>query len=170
MLPNHFILCCTSFCPQYFPASGSFPMSQIVTSSGQRIGASASASLLPMNIQDWFPLGLIGSISLLSKGLSRVFSSTTIQKHQFFGTQPSLWTNSHVYRTPGKIITLTMWTFVGRVMSLLFNTLSSLVIACLPRSNCLLISWLQSPSAVILEPKERKFVTASTFPLPFAMK
>ena len=75
---------------QSFPASGSFPMSQFFTSGGQRIRASASASVLPMNIQDWFPLGLTGLISLHSKGLLGVFSNTTAQKHQFFGTQPSL--------------------------------------------------------------------------------
>ena len=76
-------------CPQSFSASGAFPMSQLFTSGGQSIGASASASVLPMNLQGWFPLGLTGLISLLSKGLSRVFSSTTVQKHQFFGTQLS---------------------------------------------------------------------------------
>ena len=76
-------------------------------------------------IQGWFPLGLTGLI-LQSKGLSRVFSSTTIQKHQFFGIQPSLWSNSHLYMTIGKTITLTIWTFVGKVMSLLFNTLGRL--------------------------------------------
>ena len=80
----------TSSCPQSFPASGSFPMSQFFTSGGQSIGISASASVLPMNIQDWFPLGLTGLISLQSKGLSRVFSNTTVQKHQLFGTQLSL--------------------------------------------------------------------------------
>ena len=78
------------FCLQSFPASGSFQMSQFFTSSGQSIGVSASASVLPMNIQDWFPLGWTGWISLLSKGLSRVFSNTTVQKHQFFDTQLSL--------------------------------------------------------------------------------
>ena len=82
-------------CLQYFPASESFPMSQFFTSGGQNIGVSASASVLPMNIQDWFLLGLTGLISLQSKGLSRVFSSTTIQKHQFFGAQLSLWSKSH---------------------------------------------------------------------------
>ena len=85
-----------SSCLQYFPASGSFPMSQLFTSGGQSIGASALASVLPMNIQGWSPLGLTGLISLLSKGLSRVFSKTTVQKHQFFGAQPSLWYNSHI--------------------------------------------------------------------------
>ena len=85
-----------SSCLQSFPASGSFPMSQLFKLGGQRIGTPASASVLPKNIQGWFPLGCTGWISLLSKGLSRVFSSTTIQKHQFFGIQPSLWSNSHI--------------------------------------------------------------------------
>ena len=79
--------------PQSFLASGSFPVSQLFTSGGQSIRA--SASVLPMSIQGWFPLGLTGLISLLYKGLSRVFSSTTVQKHQFFSFQPSLWSNSH---------------------------------------------------------------------------
>ena len=79
---------------QSFPDSGTFPMSQFFTPGSQSIGVSASACL-PMNIQDWFPWGLTGLISLQSKGLSIVFSSTTVQKHQFFGTQPSFWSNSH---------------------------------------------------------------------------
>ena len=79
-----------SSCLQSFPASGSFQMSQFFTSGAQSIGVSASASLLPMNIQDWFPLGWADWISLQSKGLSRVFSNTTVQKHQFFGAQLSL--------------------------------------------------------------------------------
>ena len=125
-------------------------------------GASASASILPMNIQGWFPLGLTGLI-LLSKGLSRVFSNTTIQKHQFSGTQPSLESNFHM--TIGKTIALTIWTFfVGKLMSLLFNTLFRFVKAFLPRNKCFLISWLQSLSAVILEPKKIKSVIDSTFP------
>ena len=90
-----------SSCPQSFPAPGSFPMSQFLTSGGWSIGLSTSSSVLPMNIQDWFPLGLTGLI-LQSKGLSRVFSNTTVQKHQFFGTQFSLWSNSHPYMTTGK--------------------------------------------------------------------
>ena len=85
-----------SSCLQSSPASGSFPMSQFFTSDGQSIGASASASVLPMNIQGWWPLGLTGLISLLSKGLLRVFSSTTVGKYQLFSTQPSLWSNSHI--------------------------------------------------------------------------
>ena len=79
-----------SSCLQSFPASGSFPVSQFFTSGGQSIGVSASASVRPINIQDWFPLGLTGWISLQSKGLSRVFSNTIVQKHQFFGAQLSL--------------------------------------------------------------------------------
>ena len=82
---------------QSFPASGSFQMSQFFTSGGQSIGASASASVLPTNIQDWFPLGLTGLISLQSKGLSRVFSNTTVQKHQCFSGQLSLVSNSHIH-------------------------------------------------------------------------
>ena len=80
---------------QSFPASGSFPMSQLFTSGGQNIGASVSASVLPMNIQGWFPLGLTSLISLKSKGFSKVSSSTTIWKHQFFTAHHSLWSNSH---------------------------------------------------------------------------
>ena len=82
---------------QSFPASGSFPVSQFFESGDQSIGASASASVLPINIQDWSPLGWIGWISLQSKGLSRVFSNTTVQKHQFFSAQLSLWSNSHIH-------------------------------------------------------------------------
>ena len=86
-----------SSCPQSLPASGSFPMSQLFSWGGQSIGVSASASVLPMNTQDWSPLGWI---SLQSKGLSRVFSNTTVQKHQFFGTQLSSQSNSHIYTWP----------------------------------------------------------------------
>ena len=86
-----------SSCPQSFPASGSFPMNQFFTSGGQSIGASASASVLPMSIQDWFPLGWTGSFSLQSKGLSRVFFSTRVQKYPFFSVQPPLWSNSHIH-------------------------------------------------------------------------
>ena len=86
-----------SSCLQSFLASGSFPVSQFFSLGGQSIGTSASASVFPMNIHDWFPLGLTGLISLQSKGLSRVFSNTTIQKHQFLGAQLSLWSNSHIH-------------------------------------------------------------------------
>ena len=94
MLSNHLILCWLLLCFQSFPASGSFTMSQLFASGGQSIRALAST--LPMNIQGWFPLGLTGLISLQSKGLSRVFSSTTVWRHQFFGAQPYLWSNSHI--------------------------------------------------------------------------
>ena len=98
MPSNHFILCCPLLLlPSIFPSIRSFPMSWLFASGGQSIGVSALASVLPMNIQGWFPLGLTGLISLLSKGLSRVFSNTTIQKHQFFLTQLSLLSNSHIY-------------------------------------------------------------------------
>ena len=86
-----------SSCLQSFPASGSFQMSQLFESSGQNIRASASSTVLPMNIQDWFPLGSTGWISLQSKGLSKVFSNTTVQKHQFFGAQLSSKSNSHIH-------------------------------------------------------------------------
>ena len=86
-----------SFCLQSFPASGSFPVCWLFTSGGRSIGVSASASILPMNIQGWFLLGLTGLISLQSKEFSRVFSITTVRKHPFFGTQSSLWSNSHIH-------------------------------------------------------------------------
>ena len=141
-------------CPQSFPASGSFQMSQLLASGGQSIGIAASTSVLPMNTQDWSPLGWTGWISLQSKGLSRVFSNTAVQKasilrHSAFFTVQL----SHPYMTTVKTA-LTRWTFVDKVISLLFNMLSRLVITFLPRSKRLLISWLQSPSAVILEPRK----------------
>ena len=89
-----------SSCPQSFPALGSFQMSQLFTSGGQSSGVSASASVLPMSTQDWSPLGWTGWISLQSKGLSRVFSNTTVQKHQFFGAQLSSQSNSHIHTWP----------------------------------------------------------------------
>ena len=86
-----------SSCPQSFPASGSFQMSQLFASGGQSIRASASSLVLPRSIKDWFPLGLTGWISFQSKGLSRVFSNTTVQNHQFFSAQLSLWSNSQIH-------------------------------------------------------------------------
>ena len=85
-----------SSCPQFFLASVSFTKTWLFTSGGQRIGASASATVLPKDIRGWFPLGLTGLVSLLSRGVSRVFSSTIVQKHKFFHAQPSLWSNSQV--------------------------------------------------------------------------
>ena len=120
VIPFNYLILCQLFssCPQSFPASGSFPMRWLFTSGGQNIIASTSASAFPKSIQGWFPLWLTSLISLLSKGLSSVFSSTTIQKHQFFRAQPSLLVQpSHLYMTTGKTIALTMQTFVSKVMS-----------------------------------------------------
>ena len=130
---------------------------RLFTSGGQNIRVSASARVLPMNSRDWFPLGLTGLILLLSEGLSRIFSSTTVWKNPFFGAQTSLWSNSHI-RTwlLKKIVTLSIWAFVSKVIFLLFNTLSRFVIAFLPRSKHLLILWLQSLSLLILEPEQIK--------------
>ena len=99
MMPSNHLILCHPFLllPSIFSSIRVFTMSWLFTSGGQSIGASASASVLPMSIQGWFPLGLTGLISLLSKELSRVFSNTTVQKHQFFGAQPSLWSNSHIH-------------------------------------------------------------------------
>ena len=159
---NHLILCRPFiFCLQSFPASGSFPMSQLFAWGGQIIGVSASALVLPINIQSWFPLGLTGLISSMFKGLSRVFSNTIVLRHQFFGTEPFYCQLSHPYMTTGKTIALTRWTFVGKVMPLFFSMLSKFVIVFLLRSKCLLISWLQSAFTVILEPKKIKSLTLS---------
>ena len=152
-----------SSCLQSFPASGSFPVSWLFALGGQSSGASASASVLPMNIQHLFPLGLTGLISSQSKGLSEVFSNTTVWKHHFFSTQPSLWSNSHIHTWLLEKPWLWLYgPFVGKMMSLLFNMLSRFIIAFLPWSKCLLISWLQSLSAVILEPKKIKSFIVST--------
>ena len=130
-------------------------MSWLFASGGQSIGVSASPSVLLMNIRGRFPLGLTGWISLQSMRLLRVFSNTTVWKHQFFGAQPSLWSNSHICTWPLKKTEL--WPY-GPLSAkrCLFKTLSRFVIAFLPRSKCLLISWLLSPSAVILEPPQNK--------------
>ena len=158
-------------CPQFLPASESFPISQLLAWGVQSTGASALASFLPKKSQDWSPLEWTGWISLQSKGLSRVFSNTTVQKHQFFSCQPSSQSNSHIHTWPQeKPLALTRRTLVGKVMSLLLNTLCMLVITFLPRSKRLLISWLQSPSRVILEPQKIKSDTVSTVPHLFPMK
>ena len=116
MLSNHLSSASPfCFCLQSFQASESFAVSWLFASGGQIIGASASVLVLPVSIQGWFPLGLTGLISLLSKGLSRTFSSTTFWKHQFFRTQPSLWSNFLIHI--GKPIALTIQSFVNKVMS-----------------------------------------------------
>ena len=147
---------------QFFPASGSFQLSQFFTSGDQSIGVSASASVLPMNIQDWFPLGWTDWLDLLEiqgtlKSLLQHHSSkaSILWWSAFFIVQLS-----HPYMTTGKTIALTRWTFVGKVMSLLLNMLPRSIITYLSRSKRLLISWLQSPSAVILEAP--KIVSVST--------
>ena len=134
-------------------------MSQLFAWSDQSVGTLASASVLPMNIQDWFSLGLVGFISLLSKGLSRVFSSTTVWEHQFFGTHfygPTLTSIRDYWKKHS-------FDYIGPLSAkwcLCFLILYRFVIAFLPRSKYLLISWLQSPSAVILSPKKIKSLTA----------
>ena len=148
-------------------------MSHFFTSGGQSIGASASASILPMNIQDWLPLGWTGWISLQSKGLSRVFSNTTVQKHQFFGRHSTFFIVqlSHPYMTTGKAIALTSWNFVGKILSLLFNMLSRLVITFLPRSKRhLLISWSAVTICSDCGAPKIKSVTVATVPYLFAMR
>ena len=151
-----------SSCLQSFLASGSFLMSRFFASSGQSIDTSVSAWFLPMNIQGWFPLGLTGLNFLLSRALSRVFSNAAVQKHQVFSARPSLWSSSHIHDY-WKNMVLIMQIIVGKVIALLFNTLSRFAIAFLPRSKCLLVLWLQTPSTVILEPKKIKSVTVSIF-------
>ena len=138
-------------------------MSQFFPLGGQSTGVSVSASFPPKKSQGWSPSEWTGWISLQSKGLKSLFqhhsSKASIHQHSaFFRVQLS-----YPYMTTGKTIALTRWTFVGQVMSLLLNMLSRLVITLLPRSRCLLISWLQSPSAVILEPPKIKSDTVSTF-------
>ena len=126
---------------------------------------SFSFSISPSNKYSGLTSFRIGCISLLSKGLSRVFYNTTVQKHQFSGTQLSLWFNTHIHTW-----LLEKRSFVGKVMSLLFNMLSRLVIAFLPRSKHLLILWLQSPSAVTLEPQKQSLSLFPLFPHLFAIK
>ena len=149
-------------------------MHWLFASGDQSIGVSASVSVLHMNIQDWYPLGLTGLISLQSKGLSRVFSNTTtlstpktsiLQHSAFFMVHLS-----HPYMTARQTNALTRWTFVNKVMSLLLNMLLRLFIAFLPRSKCLLISWLHSPSAVIWSPPQKSLSLFPLFSHLFAMK
>ena len=144
-----------SSCPQSLPASGSFPVIQLFEWGGQSIGVSASASVLPMITQDSSPLGWTGWISLQSKGLKSLLQHHSSKASIFRRSAFFLVQLSYPYMTTGKTITLTRQTFVGKVMSLLFHMLSRMVITFLPRSKRFLISWLQSPSAVILEPPQK---------------
>ena len=151
-----------SFCLQSCPALGSFPMSQLFTSGGQSIGASSSvpsneySGLISFKI-DWFDLLAVQGI-LKHSFPHHNLKVSVLQYSAFFMVQLS-----HPYMTTGKTIVLTIQTFLGEVMPLLFNTLPSFVIPFLPRSKHLLISWLQSSSTVILEPEKIKSITASTF-------
>ena len=144
--------------PLSSPSPPAFNLSQnqgllqwISSSGGQSTGVSASASVLPMNTQDWFSLGWTGWMSLQSKELSRVFSNTTVEKHQFSGTQLSLWSSSHIHTWYWKnhSFDYTHLCWQSDVSGFLI-----FVIAILPRSKCLLISWLQSQSTLILESKK----------------
>ena len=147
---------------QSFPASGSFPMSQLSTSGGQSVRVSASTSVLPMNTQDWSPLGWIGWISLKSKGLSSLLQHHSSKASILLCSAFFIVQLSHPYMTTGKTVALIRQTYVGKVMSVLFNMLSRLVITFLPKSKHLLISLLQLPSAVILEPRK---IVSHCFPI-----
>ena len=149
---NQLIHCCPFSCPQFFPASGSFPVSPLFTSSGQSIGASVSVSVLPVNIQ-LISFSIVWLVLLAVQGtlkplLHHSSKASILQLSAFFMVQLS-----HPYMTTGKTIPLTRWTFVSKVMSL-SQTLSRFVIAFLLRSKCLLISWLQSLSAVVWSPRK----------------
>ena len=161
MPSNHLILCCPLLPPLIFPSIRDFSKESVLPirwSKHWSFNFSISAS---NDYSALISLGLTGWISLQSRGFSRVFN-TTVQKHQFFSTQLFFIVQlSQPYMSTGKTIALTRQTFVGKVMCLLFNMLSRLVIAFLTRSKCFLISWLQSPSAVILDPKKIKFLTVS---------
>ena len=146
--PTILVSVLTVSCFQLFPASGSFQMSQF-SSGGQNIGVSASASVFPMNIQDWFPLWWTGWIFLLSRDSQDLLQHYSSKASVFQGSAFFIVQFTYPYMTTGKTTALTRRTFVGKVMSLLFNMLSRLVITFLPRCKRLLISWLQSPSAVM---------------------
>ena len=159
-----------SSCPQFLPASGSFPMSHLFAWGGQSTGVSPSASVLPMNTQDWSIsfrmdwLDLLAVQGTLKNLLQHHSSKASILQHSAFFTVQI----SHPNMTTGKTIALTRWTFVDKVISLLFNILSGLVITFLPRSKGILISWLHSPSAVILEPQKKKvWLCFHCFPIYF---
>ena len=155
MSSNHLTLCCLLLLlPLIFPSIRVFPMSQLITSGGQRIGALASASGLISFRVDWCTVQ--GTLKNLLQHHS--LKASILWCSAFFMVQLS-----HPCMTTGKTIALTIQTYVGRMMILLFNMLSRFVIDFLPRSKRFLISWLQSPSAVILEPKKMKSVTTSTF-------
>ena len=154
-----------SSCPQSFLASGSFSMSWLFSSDDQSIGVSVSASVLPVNVQCWFPLGLTGFYILAVQSIFKI-SCITVGKHHFFSTQPPLLTNSqHPYMT-----TLTIQTFISKVMSLLFNMLSRFVIAFLPRSTHILILWLSHHPQWLWRPRKLNLSLIPLFTHLFAVK
>ena len=156
-MPSNYLALCHSLLllPSVFSSIRVFSNELALPIRWQSIGASASASVLPMNIQGWFPLFRIDWLDFLAVQDSQE-SSPAVRKYQLFGTQPSLW--SHLYMTTGKTIALTIWTFVSKVISLLFNTGMSLLFF---QGASVLISWLHSPYTVILEPKNIKSLTVS---------
>ena len=157
MPSNHLILWHLCFLlPSVFPSIRVFSNESALRIRWLKCWSFSFSISLSSEYSGLISLGLTGLISLLSKGVL-IFSNTTFPKYQFPHTQPSLWSNSsHPYTTTGNTIALTIQTFVGKVTPLLLNMLSSLVITFLPKSKCLLISWLQSPSALVLEPKKIK--------------
>ena len=165
MLSNHLILCCPLLLlpSMFFSIRVFFTDLALPMRRPKYLNFSISSSI---NVQGWFPL--VQSL-LLSKELWRLFSSTTIQKHQFISARFSLMVClSYLYMTIGKITALAVWTFVDKVMSVIFNTLSRFVIASLPKGQYLLISWLRSPPTVMLEPKKENLSLLPLLPLLFA--
>ena len=162
MPSNHLIFCRHVLLrPSIFPSIRVFSKESVLHSRWPKYWIFSFSISPSMNIQNWFPLGLTSWISLQSKGCSKVFCNTTVQKHQLRLSAFFIVQLSHPYMTIGKTIALTRQTFVGKVTSLLFNMLSRWVITFLPLRKHLLISWLQSPSAVILEPIKIKSLTVS---------
>ena len=160
-----------SSCLQSFPAWGSFQMSQFFTSGDQSIGVLASVSVLPLNIQDCITLGRTGWISFAAQGtLKSLLQQHSSKASILLGSAFFIVLLSYPYMTTGKTVALTRWAFVGKVISLLFKMLSWLVITFLPRSRGLLISWLQSLSAFILEPPKNKVSLFPLFPHLLPMK
>ena len=171
MPSNHLILCHPLLLlPPTFPSIRVFAIKSVLCIRWPKYGASALASVLPISIQDWFPLGWTGWISLQSKGLLSLLQHHSSKASIFRCSAFFMVQLSHSYMITGKTIALTRHTFVSKVMSLLFNMLSRLVTVFLPLSKRLLISWLQSSSAVILESLKIKSVTVSTVSHLFAMK
>ena len=164
MPSNHLIFCHPLLLPSIFPSTRVFSNESALGIRWPKYWSFSFSISLSSKYSGLIFFSIDGLDLLAVQGLSRVFSNTTVQKHQFFSAQHSLWSNSHIHTWLGKTIILTRRTFVSKVMSLLLNMWSRLVVAFLPRSQRLLISWLQSPSAVILKPKKVKSIRASFFP------